>query len=327
MRRTRPLLLRAAALAAALACSPALAQFGQNKIAYDRFDWKTYPSPHFDVYYYGAEAEFLQDVVSDAESAYVRISKDLDHELRARIPLVIYKTHAEFEQTNITMEELPEAVGAFAEPIQNRMVIPIDEPPDRLFALIAHELTHIFQYSIFYEGYLGRALRSNPPAWIMEGMASYFGQDEDSFDRMVIRDAVVNNILPPIQALSYPSFLSYRFGHAVFDFIEQEYGKEGLRNFIYEYRKVLLTNNIEKAVKERPNDLDALFRLRMLYLSQGFDDKAVAPVSGQISASQTQIGCGESARLNWSSKEAAEGEISGIGKVPASGSQDDWPNR
>ena len=52
---------------------------------------------------------------------------------------------------------------------------------------------------------------------------------------------------------------------------------------------------------------------------------AVAPVSGQISATQTQIGCGESTRLNWSSKEAAGGEISGIGKVPASGSQEVSP--
>ncbi|MBZ5638432.1 MAG: hypothetical protein LAO51_06685 [Acidobacteriia bacterium] len=237
-------------VASGLALVPAEAQFGQNKIAYDRFDWKTYSSPHFDVYYYGTEAELLQDVVSYAESAYLKISKDLDHELKVRIPLVIYKTHAEFEQTNITMEDLPEAVGAFAEPMQNRMVVPIDEPPDRLYAVIAHELTHIFQYSIFFEGYLGRALRSNPPAWIMEGMASYLGQDEDNFDRMVIRDAVVNNILPPVQDLVYPSFLAYRYGHAVFDFIEKEFGKEGLRSFIYEYRKVLLTNNLEKAVKE-----------------------------------------------------------------------------
>ncbi len=246
---------RAACLIAALvaACAPAAAQssgFGQNKIAYDRFDWKVYASPHFDVHYYGAEENLLQDVVSDAESAYLRISKELDHELSFRVPLVIYKTHQEFSQTNITLAELPEAVGAFAEPVQNRMVVPIDVPPDELYKLLSHELTHIFQYSIFFEGYLGRALRARPPTWLFEGMASYFAKDETNLDRMAIRDAVVNNFLPPIQALSGLSFLAYRYGHAVFDFIEQEQGKEGVRNFIYEYRKVLLTNNIEKAVKE-----------------------------------------------------------------------------
>jgi outer membrane protein OmpA-like peptidoglycan-associated protein len=48
---------------------------------------------------------------------------------------------------------------------------------------------------------------------------------------------------------------------------------------------------------------------------------AVAPVSGQLSAAQTQIGCGESTRLTWSSNGAVGAEISGIGPVAASGEQ------
>ncbi len=239
--------------AVALLVLPARAQtggFGQNKVTYETFDWKVYPSPHFDVHYYGQEEIFLEEVVSYAESAYLKISKALDHELRFRVPLVIYKTHADFEQTNITLEELPEAVGAFAEPFQNRMILPIDLPPKELYELIAHELTHIFQFSIFYEGYLGRALRSQAPQWLMEGMASYMAEDESNVDRMALRDLVVNGILPPIEGLSGLGFYTYRYGHAVFDFIESEHGKEGVRTFIYEFRKVLLTGNIDKAIKD-----------------------------------------------------------------------------
>lgn len=267
---TTPHRRRAAAGLIALAllaggASPAAAQidhyFGQNKIAYDKFRWKVYKAPHFDIYYYPESEPFLDDIVSYSESAYVRLSKELDHELRFRIPMIIYKTHGEFEETNITLDEVPEAVGAFAEPIQNRMVLPIDQPPDKLYKLISHELTHIFQYSLFFEGYIGRALRARIPTWLVEGMASYYGQDEENLDRMVIRDAVVNNYIPPIQQLDQLSYLNYRFGHAVFDFMEQEYGKEGVHNFVYEYRKVLLTGNIEKAVKEAfGTDIDAFNR-------------------------------------------------------------------
>jgi hypothetical protein len=260
---------------AAWSTRPAMAQlnevFGQNKIAYDNFHWKVYKSPHFDVYFYPESEPFLDEVVSDAESAYVRLSKELDHELRFRIPMVIYKTHGEFEETNVVLEELPEAVGAFAEYVQNRIVLPIDEPPDKLYKLISHELTHIFQYSLFFEGYLGRALRARIPTWLVEGMASYFGQDEETLDRMVIRDAVVNNVIPPIQAFDSLSYLSYRFGHAVFDFIEQDYGTEGVHNFIYEYRKVLLTGNVEKAVKEAFGiDMDTFNRNFQRYLRKKY---------------------------------------------------------
>ena len=182
------------ALALLLAGLPVQAQFGKNKIAYDRFKWHIYHAPHFDVYYYPEEEKFLQEIVSYAESAYLKISKDLDHELKVRVPLIIYKTHGEFEQTNVTLAELPEGVGAFAEPVQYRMVLPIDEPPDKLYKLVAHELVHIFEYSMFFGGSLGRTLRARPPTWIMEGLASYLAEDEDSLDRMVIRDAVVNNL-------------------------------------------------------------------------------------------------------------------------------------
>jgi hypothetical protein len=37
---------------------------------------------------------------------------------------------------------------------------------------------------------------------------------------------------------------------------------------------------LEQAVAERPNDLHAIFRLRMLYFAEGFDDKATAPTPG-----------------------------------------------
>jgi len=250
----RPSLAILALVTLALASLPADAQlivfFGKNKINYETFDWRVYQSPHFDVHYYAEVEPFLEEVVSDVESAYVKLSRDLDHELTVRVPLVIYKTHGEFQQTNITLSELPEGVAAFAEPTQYRMVLPIDEPPDKLYKLIAHELTHIFEYSMFFEGSLARTVRARPPTWLMEGLASYMAQDEDNLDKMVIRDAVVNNILPPLQALNVLSFLTYRYGNAVFDYIVQEHGIEGLRTFLFEFKKIMLTGNIGKAIKE-----------------------------------------------------------------------------
>jgi len=240
----------ALALPALLWPLAAWGQFSQPKVTYERFKWKMYSAPHFDVYYYPEEEAFLEQMVSFAESAYLKLSEDLEHELSVRIPLIYYKTHPEFAQTNITMQELPEAVGAFAEPVQNRMVLPIDGPPDKVYKLLTHELTHIFQYDILYNNKLGRAIRSNPPLWIMEGLASYLAEDEDSFDTMAIRDAVVNSIVPRIEQLGRLSFLTYRFGNDVFSFIEERWGKDGIRNFLFEYRKVLLRNNVPKAIKE-----------------------------------------------------------------------------
>lgn len=246
-KRTR--LLGLIALGILMAAQPAW-PFGKNKISYDRFDWHVYPSPHFDIYYYPEEEEFLKQMVSFAESNYVALSETLDHEIKFRIPLIYYKTHGEFEQTNIILQFIPQAVAAFAEPLRNRIVLPIDSPPDELYKLIGHELVHIFEYSIFFQESLGRTFGGSPPLWLMEGLASHLSHDQGNLDLMVIRDAVVNGLVPPIEELNVLTFLTYRFGAAAFQFIEEEYGEEGLRNFLWEYRKVLVTNNIPKALKE-----------------------------------------------------------------------------
>ncbi len=224
--------------------------FGQNKVHYRAFDWRLYKSPHFDVYYYPDSEQFLEQMVSYAESAYLYLNRELDHEPKFRIPLIYYRTHAEFEQTNIELSEIPQGVLAFAEPLKHRMVIAIDLPPDDLYEVMVHELTHIFEFSILYQDSLGRAIRGAAPGWLMEGLASYMGKDEDNIDLMILRDAVIHGLVPPITKWERLDFLTYRLGHATFDFIEKEWGKEGIRTLLSEYRRILLSRNIEKAIKE-----------------------------------------------------------------------------
>ena len=70
------------------AAVPASAQFGKNKIVYDRFDWKIYRSTHFSVYFYESERPALPKVTSYAESAYDDISRALNFQIPKAINLI-----------------------------------------------------------------------------------------------------------------------------------------------------------------------------------------------------------------------------------------------
>jgi hypothetical protein len=265
--------LFAVAMLLAVLAAPAFAQFGKNKITYREFDWKIYHSPHFDVYYYTDEEHLLEKVVSFAESAYDRLSREFDHQIQEPTPLIFYETHSAFEQNNIIVNFIPEGVGAFASPARNRMVMPVDLPDPQLMGLMLHELTHIFQYEILFQGSYGRSVTSAPPQWFMEGMASYMAKDEESHDRMVVRDAVVNDLIPAITQRGISGYAAYRFGHAAFDFIEERWGKEGFLDFIYEFRNTLGGNvgrAVERTFRMDPEDFDVEFRrwLRKQYLPQ-----------------------------------------------------------
>ncbi len=54
---------------------------------------------------------------------------------------------------------------------------------------------------------------------------------------------------------------------------------------------------------------------------------AVAPVSGQFSASPTSVNCGDSSTLTWSSSNAVGAQISNVGNVATSGSQSVSPKQ
>jgi len=244
------------------AALPASGQFGKNRIQYRDFSWKIYHSPHFDVYYYEAEEHLLQKAVSFAESAYDELSRTFDYQIQDPTPLIIYLTHSAFLQNNVIIYGVPEGAQAFAVPSRFRMVLPLDMPDRELLALIRHELTHIFQFHILYRGKLGAGLRGRPPTWFIEGMASYFGDDEIASDKKYMIDAVVNDNIPSVAALG-GGFFAYRFGHAVFDFIEERWGKEAVIDLIYEFRNTLgsrIGRAIERTFRMDAEEFDTEFR-------------------------------------------------------------------
>ncbi len=269
------------ALGATLSSLPLAAQYGpqwggsgygKNKIHYGDFTWQVYHSPHFNVHYYSTEEASLQKVVSFAESAYDHLSREFNFQIKDPVPLIYYSTHSAFEQNNIIPNFIPEGIGAFASPVRFRMVLPIDMPDPELYELISHELTHIFQYHMLFQGSLAKAVTSTPPTWFMEGMASYMAKDEDARDKMFLRDAVVNDQIPSITS-NVNGFFAYRYGHAVFDFIEERWGKEGFLDFIYEIRNTIgarVDRAVERAFKLEAEDFDAEFRrwLRKKYLAE-----------------------------------------------------------
>ena len=223
---------------AGVASAQFAAYWGKNRVKYDKFAWHIYTTDHFDIYYYPELEEHLERVASYAESAYQQISADLRHDLAFSVPLIVFKTHSEFEQQNLVPGAVPEGVAAFAEPQRNRIVLPIDEPPDGLYRLITHELTHIFEFDIIPRS----IIRQSVPLWVDEGLADFMAGVWRPLDLMTVRDVAIGDVVPSMTEFEgYGGFANarvvYNLGHAVFEFIEDEWGLEGLRQFLFALRR------------------------------------------------------------------------------------------
>jgi hypothetical protein len=249
--------------------------YGKNRIKYDNFDWHIYTTDHFEIYYYPELEPHLERVAGYAESAYQQISADLKHDLAFKVPLVLYKTSSEFQQQNVIPEELPEGVLAFAEPQRDRMVLPIDEPPDQLYRLITHELTHVFEFDIIPRSLVRRGL----PLWVDEGLSNYEAGFWHPLDLMQVRDAAIADIVPKMSEFESQPLsgrLPYSLGHACFEFIESKWGKEGLRQFLFALRKSVIgggENAYEEAFRLKPEEFDEQFDKYLKDRFKAFRDK------------------------------------------------------
>jgi hypothetical protein len=265
------------AVVAAAAQTPFVPYYGKNQIRYDNFDWHIYTTDHFEIYYYPEVEPHLERVASYAESAYQFLSSELKHDLAARVPLVVFKTHSEFEQQNVIPGAAQEGVLAFAEPIQNRMLLPLDRPPDLLYQLIVHELTHVFEFEIIPPG----LVRQQVPLWVYEGLSTYLEGPWSPLDLMIVRDAALADIIPRMS--QFHGFgsgasprLPYTLGRAAFEFMESRWGKEGIRSFLFALRKSLIgggENVYEEAFSLSPEDFDREFDRYLKDRFKGFRDK------------------------------------------------------
>ncbi len=251
--------------------------YGKNAIRYDNFDWHTYQTEHFEIYYYPDIEPHLERISGYAESAYQHVSSELKHDLSFKIPLILFKSSSAFFQQNVTPGAAQEGVGAFAEPSRSRMVMPIDEPSDLLYRLIVHELTHIFQFDIIPTG----LIRRNMPLWTMEGMSDYMTGYWRPLDIMTVRDAAVSDIIPKMSEMQdYGGFsnprLIYNLGHAAFEFMEARWGKEGVRAYVFALRRSVIGGSddaYQEAFQMTPEEWDQAFDKYMKDRFKPFRDK------------------------------------------------------
>src|SRR6267143_6522062 len=95
--------------------------FGQNKIQYRRFDWRVLRGEHVDLYYYPEEEELGRVALTYAEESYGVLERRFAHAVRRRIPLIIYASHTDFEQTNILPFVPPEGILGVTEFLKRRV--------------------------------------------------------------------------------------------------------------------------------------------------------------------------------------------------------------
>ncbi|MFA7629401.1 MAG: BamA/TamA family outer membrane protein [Candidatus Neomarinimicrobiota bacterium] len=248
-----PLLLKIL-LFAALTVSLLPAQFGQNKVQYDVFEWSFIQSEHFNIYFNGDNKTISEFCAEHAEAAYKSISTLLDWDLKKRYSIIVYDSYNDFQQTNTVNDFMPEGVGGFTELFKNRVVIPFEGSFRDFRHVIHHELIHAFMNDLYYGGniqsMISGAVRLNIPLWLAEGSAEYESSRWDTEADMFMRDFTYHS-----QFESYPfeylsGYYAYKGGQSIFRFIRETFGYQKLTEF---YTKLKIYHDVNRAIRHTFN--------------------------------------------------------------------------
>ena len=224
---------RSLVLALGLALAPGALRaqygyFGENKVQFKEFDWHVMQGPHVDLHYYPAEAELARVALAYAEESYTTLARRFNHEVPHRVPLIVYASHTDFEQTNILPYVPPEGLLGVTDFAKERVTLPFTGSYYDFKHTIRHEMVHVFQLSLEEQTFrrYPREHHASLPLWWTEGLAEFFSIGTDNQGEMLLRELTVTGQLPSLPQLTYASGGAiYPIGAKIHEFLAQRYGE------------------------------------------------------------------------------------------------------
>jgi len=212
--------------------------FGQNKVQYRQYDWKSITSDHFEVYFYSGLDSLARRTIDLAEKTNAMLSSRMGHTLGRRVPLILYGSHNDFAQTNVTQELIDAGTGGFTELLRNRVVLPFTGSYEDLRHVLVHELTHAYMFDLLYGGagasLIARQSFFSVPLWFAEGLAEYYSLGIESNAEMFLRDGSVDGYLPPLRYSG--GYLVYKQGQSALAYLVDRHGEDRLRDVLQRIR-------------------------------------------------------------------------------------------
>jgi hypothetical protein len=221
----------------------------ENKVQYRHLDWQVLKGPRVDVYYYPAEEQLAPVALAYAEESYDVLAPRFGHTVSERIPLVIYASHTDFEQTNILPFNPPEGLLGVTDFLKRRVTLPFRGNMAEFRHTLRHEMVHVFQISLLVDRYerSPRSAHIPVPLWWSEGLAELWSGGEDARDEMILRDLVLGGRLPPIQNLHYVvGGIVYPLGGRIHRWLADNYGDWRVASF---YRELWRYDSFEAAIE------------------------------------------------------------------------------
>lgn len=210
--------------------------FGQNRVQYKEFTWQYYESEHFKIYFNQGGQNLGRFTAQMAETDLEAIQNMLDYKLNAQPEIIVYNNISDYNQSNFAIgNETVYNTGGRTKIIGNKLFVYFDGNHQNLRIQIREGVGKILINNMVFGGNLQEIVQNavllNLPAWFVDGLVSYLGEEWNSELDNQLRDGILSGRYKEFSKLTGDDA---RFaGHSLWYFIADKYGASNIPNLLY----------------------------------------------------------------------------------------------
>lgn len=242
----------------------------------NRYQWQSYTEKKIQVFWISGEKATYIETADIITAALSRMEHAFQTTLSPDVDVYYYPSTSDL-QSALQLAGY-QWVGGAAYPELGVILSSVSDQQaqSQIQRIIPHELTHKVIYDLYgAEGY------NNIPAWLMEGLASYFETNPDPMYALALDEANAQSNLIPLETLCYPfpddktiALLSYAQSESLTRYLQQQYGWSTITRLLTLYTKegVSCLSGLQTALNVESRQVERDWRIWLEKGSSGTDD-------------------------------------------------------
>lgn len=219
--------------------SPAFSQevlneFGKNRVQYKEFNWQSYRSDNFDVYFYAGGQKNARQAILFLEEQFDRITDVIGYAPYKKTKIFLYNSVHDLQQSNVGVNDNLFTVGGQTNFVKAQVEISFTGSMVSFKEKLVYEVSEMLINDMMFGGSLTDMFQSSYllslPEWFTRGAARYiaFGWDVEMDD--MARDLFANENNPKLS--KYSGEEAALIGQSIWNYIAVKYGKSSISNIL-----------------------------------------------------------------------------------------------
>lgn len=222
--------------------------FGENRVDYKDFVWEKINSGADEIIYEKGQSLMAETILQQFNFEKKTLERELQYQLRSGVRVIIFTNFADYSQGNFGISDQQFYAGGYIYTPQNTIFVYFNGDYNQLNKDIKQGIAKTIINEMVLGGTMLERVQSSAlitlPEWFVDGLAAYLAEQWNTSNDNLMRDAVEQGRFNNFTSLDKD--LSVFAGHSIWFFLERKYGKERIRNILFNVR---ISRSVESGIE------------------------------------------------------------------------------